>query len=68
MQLRLNYLIGKTQFQRCQICLFLGNAKKFVKVGDECYTSSTSEELGENKAYEKKPSMNNKEPQVSEYV
>ncbi|KAG8135824.1 hypothetical protein E2320_008806, partial [Naja naja] len=45
----------------------LGNAKKFVKVGDECYTSSTSEELGENKAYEKKPSMNNKEPQVSEY-
>ncbi|ETE69617.1 hypothetical protein L345_04577, partial [Ophiophagus hannah] len=45
-----------------------GNAKKFVKVGDECYTSSTLEELGENKAYEKKPSMNNKEPQVSEYV
>ncbi|XP_032080730.1 autoimmune regulator-like [Thamnophis elegans] len=45
-----------------------GNAKKFVKVGDECYTSSMSEELGENKVYEKKPSMNNKELQVSEYV
>ncbi|XP_063162198.1 autoimmune regulator, partial [Candoia aspera] len=44
-----------------------GNAKKFVKVGDECYTSSTSEELGENKAYEMKSNMNNKEPQVSEY-
>ncbi|XP_007429443.1 autoimmune regulator-like, partial [Python bivittatus] len=44
-----------------------GNAKKFVKVGDECYTSCTSEELGENKAYEMKPSMNNKELQVSEY-
>ncbi|KAL7990748.1 hypothetical protein Chor_014178 [Crotalus horridus] len=46
----------------------LGNAKKFVKVGDECYTSNTLEELGENKAYEMKSSMNNKEPQVSEYV
>ncbi|KAK9401015.1 hypothetical protein NXF25_011729 [Crotalus adamanteus] len=45
-----------------------GNAKKFVKVGDECYTSNTLEELGENKAYEMKSSMNNKEPQVSEYV
>ncbi|XP_070801424.1 autoimmune regulator [Pituophis catenifer annectens] len=43
-----------------------GNAKKFVKVGDECYTSSTSEELGENKAYEKKPSTNNKEPQKND--
>uniref|UniRef100_A0A2D4NFM7 HSR domain-containing protein n=2 Tax=Micrurus spixii TaxID=129469 RepID=A0A2D4NFM7_9SAUR len=43
-----------------------GNAKKCVKVGDECYTSSTSEELGENKAYEKKPSMNNKEPQKND--
>ncbi|KAM6443560.1 autoimmune regulator [Liasis olivaceus] len=43
-----------------------GNAKKFVKVGDECYTSCTSEELGENKAYEMKPSMNNKELQKND--